>query len=408
MYTWVVKAGLYTVLLAWLVASWFTQVSHPTMCPDDATSENDAIACSFSESYWEARAKFVHAAKQASAELYSLEVLNGSMYTMDIAVVRGTGPGLVVQSSAVHGVEGYAGSAIQIAKLREIARGGADLQPTLVFVHAVNPYGMAHFRRCNENNVDLNRNALHPDQRTKADTRDPNIAGYEDFSERLFNPPSPSNLFDAYFGFWFKAAYALTKYGFQHLKMSMVAAQYHNQKGIFYGGHELQVSHRLLRDFMVEHFEGTTGTVTWIDVHTGLGRQGYDSLLISNSGDATRLEKAFPGSLEGIQGFDGDGGDVGAGYELTVGFVNEFYEQCFPKGREVLVMTQEFGTLSGVLVARAMILENQAFNYDRAQQPFWSTFTRDAFYVRTAEWKRSVLHRGLTVLNQAIGRSSQK
>jgi hypothetical protein len=34
---------------------------------------------------------------------------------------------------------------------------GANDEPTLVFVHAVNPFGFANNRRVNEENIDLNR-----------------------------------------------------------------------------------------------------------------------------------------------------------------------------------------------------------------------------------------------------------
>ena len=53
-------------------------------------------------------------------------------YTMDIAVLRGSGRGLVIHSSGVHGVEGYAGSAIQIA----VAGDGRTQQPLCRIVQA--------------------------------------------------------------------------------------------------------------------------------------------------------------------------------------------------------------------------------------------------------------------------------
>lgn len=55
---------------------------------------------------------------------------------------------------ACTGVEGFANSAIQCELLARPTR--ADV--TVVVVHAVNPSGMAWWRRQNENNVDLNRN----------------------------------------------------------------------------------------------------------------------------------------------------------------------------------------------------------------------------------------------------------
>jgi Protein of unknown function (DUF2817) len=48
--------------------------------------------------------------------------------------------------------EGFAGSAIQLQMLKDLPIMPKDA--ALIVVHALNPYGMAHLRRVNENNVD--------------------------------------------------------------------------------------------------------------------------------------------------------------------------------------------------------------------------------------------------------------
>ena len=69
--------------------------------------------------------------------------------------------GVLVVSSGVHGVEGFFGSAVQTAFLREAeSRAAAGPNDALVFLHALNPYGFAWLRRFDEANVDLNRNLL--------------------------------------------------------------------------------------------------------------------------------------------------------------------------------------------------------------------------------------------------------
>ena len=61
-------------------------------------------------------------------------------------------------------MEAFAGSAIQLLSLDE---GLPDLpeDAALILVHVVNPYGMAWLRRFNEENVDLNRNFLGPEEK---------------------------------------------------------------------------------------------------------------------------------------------------------------------------------------------------------------------------------------------------
>jgi hypothetical protein len=122
--------------------------------------------------------------------------------------------------------------------------------------------------------------------------------------------------------------------------------------------------------------------------------------------EAADLREHFPGAhFESM----GGAGDVGSGYDLTVGHLLAFYPRRFLKAdKPALVLAQEFGTQSNTMVARAMILENQAFNHKKEEQPRWSELSRDAFYVRTREWKDNVRERGLKVLEQAIARSSIK
>lgn len=184
----------------------------------------------FSEGYWEAREKFRRAAEAAPGwKLHTFSIV-GATYTTDVAVLPGSGDGLVVHLSGVHGVEGYAGSAVQIALISQLAASSQHPgSPTIILVHAVNPYGMAHFRRFNENNVDLNRNALTPHGLQEMLAREPNIAGYFDF-ELMFNPPSSPTLFEAYVLFPARAVYHILRYGMVHMKRAIVAAQYSNPR----------------------------------------------------------------------------------------------------------------------------------------------------------------------------------
>ena len=60
--------------------------------------------------------------------------------------------------SGTHGVEGFAGSALQVGLLDEGIQNELSPESAVLMIHAINPYGMAHLRRFNEDNVDLNRN----------------------------------------------------------------------------------------------------------------------------------------------------------------------------------------------------------------------------------------------------------
>ena len=124
----------------------------------------------FSDSYREARKKFldsIEELKEKGFEISQDELplnLKGPEdedLIIDFAVV---GPleseNLLLYSSGIHGVEGFAGSAIQLSVLDQLKNKSPFSDYCIVFIHIINPYGMAWNRRVNENNVDLNRNFL--------------------------------------------------------------------------------------------------------------------------------------------------------------------------------------------------------------------------------------------------------
>ncbi|CAE7563089.1 unnamed protein product [Symbiodinium pilosum] len=220
------------------------------------------------------------------------------------------------------------------------------------------------------------------------------------------------------------AAYVAT-YGYGYIKTALVGGTYTKEQGLFYGGRQLEPSHVLLRDFFKEQLGKVPAQeIAWVDVHTGLGPPGVDVLLGSGL-DKQQMEAIFPkveGEFDGCQceafgvrGVDrrcGQGelevnnakfsSSQSAGYEYTVGALSgDWVTEWFPKGSgKVLLVQQEFGTLASLSVARALMLENTGFHYDRGNHDFWRTFTQDAFYVRTDVWKEKVLRRGMDVFQK--------
>jgi len=369
----------------------------------------DPCKC-FSETYWEARSRFRSAAKNINAELFSFDVYQN--YTMDMALIQGEGPGLVVHTSGVHGVEGYAGSAIQIAYLtrRKEMKEDASSSPSILLIHSVNPYGMANFRRVNENNIDLNRNGLHDFSNVLK--REPNVASYVDF-DHILNPSSPFR-----YGFFLSLLPALLKHGLLKLKHTMVTGQYHKSEGIFYGGKELESSNGILYNFTekflrsrlqnttdIENRDGTCSfdNITWINVHTGLGRSGSDTILLLQVGkekpaELKKMAKVFQGASIPDAGSGGD--DVQNGYELVRGTTEELLSPLLTETHH-WHLTQEFGTKPSILVGRALILENALHR----NLPYGRALLRSAFYPRTPKWRKAIITRGLTLLQQAVGRT---
>ncbi len=127
------------------------------------TAATDIHAC-FSMSYPEARDKFLSSCESAGFALKTRENpdavgRDGEALFSDIA---SKGPAdadsVLLVTSGTHGIEGYCGSACQVALVREGAFDALPDGTRVVLVHAVNPFGFSHQRRVNEDNIDLNRN----------------------------------------------------------------------------------------------------------------------------------------------------------------------------------------------------------------------------------------------------------
>lgn len=110
---------------------------------------NASVEELFSETYYHARAHFRDQAQQAGATLFKrpLEGLEHLGVSIDFAVLDGAKDRVVLHISGTHGVEGFAGSAIQSALLKRAAKTGkksdSDKRPTVIFVHALNAYGFS-------------------------------------------------------------------------------------------------------------------------------------------------------------------------------------------------------------------------------------------------------------------------
>jgi hypothetical protein len=120
------------------------------------------MAAVFSPTYAQARQRFLDAAaaRGLPVQTHPLQLpgIDGETLATDV-VIDGDpdAPLLVMTTSACHGVEGYAGSAIQAGLLR---RGGPPRGVAVLHVHAVNPHGFSFGRRVTQENVDLNRNFI--------------------------------------------------------------------------------------------------------------------------------------------------------------------------------------------------------------------------------------------------------
>ena len=404
----------------------------------DLESESLLGECAVRSTYAAARALFRESAEAAGFELSSIPV-HGQEYVTDVAILRGHPKRFLLHVSGIHGVEGYAGSAAQVtalqyfagktSKRRAMFEAVPDISaPTVVFVHAINPFGMANNRRVNEGNIDVNRNFLSDEQLAAVKSRDPNFAGYVDI-DFLLNPVSQIGTVPGWV--WLsdihgllKVLYAVWAVGIGSIKRSLVAGNYYKPLGMGFGGYERSSSVEVLINLSKQLGLDKAEKVVLLDVHTGLGPSGKDTLVYFGSENAEReaqFRRIFPlerraGGGEGEEGeiiggmkesSKGTGeGSAMAGYELTVGTTDDFCRDWMAPhlGDENRVcVTQEFGTVAVVQVGKALMDENYAFHYGSLhEKAVYGERLKACFFVQTTAWARAVAHRGAKVIMQAF------
>mgnify|MGYP000844829356 FL=1 len=168
---------------------------------------------------------------------------------------------LMLVVSGTHGVEGYYGSDCQIAWLDSLDKIPADT--ALLLVHLLNPWGAAHLRRVNEDNIDLNRNFIN-------------------FSQPVPDNPEYAQWHGIYHGDRVSAdrqlAEAMDNVGWQSVKGVVEAGQYTFADGFFFGGHQPGWSHLTMKAIIEQHLSVAKIIVSF-DLHTGAGAWGHPMLL---------------------------------------------------------------------------------------------------------------------------------
>lgn len=197
-----------------------------------------------------------------------------------------------------------------------------------------------------------------------------------------------------------------------------------------FGGYNLSSSNQNLIDTIKKYELNNPQKVdkyVLIDVHSGLGPSGVDSLLIefNTTDDFEMINQKFPPDYESVgsshrkliggiienfknQSFN-SAESASSGYELTIGTLTEdFCKKWLNSNQEVSIrskicITQEFGTVSSIAVGKNLIDENYSFHYSKSkiEKDLYSQRLKDSFYVNSVEWKRNVVRRGLILFLQA-------
>jgi succinylglutamate desuccinylase len=346
----------------------------------------------FPDSYAQARSAFRAGAAAAGAAVsaHSLAARgpDGDVLTIDSAYLGALAPDtLLIMTSGLHGIEGYAGSALQQLWLAEFAR-TVPVGSGVLLVHALNPFGFAHGRRVNEHNVDLNRNAL---DRFPG----PVNASYRKL-DRWLNPASPPSAID---DFWMRAPWHLLRHGGGALTQAIASGQYEFPGGLFYGGAAREPSIEVFRDLIRARSCAAARTVLHVDLHTGLGERGQYQFLLA----VPRHDPAFAAFVRwfGAARVASDH-SAGATHYVASGMLTELTRQTVAADR-VFTAVLEFGTERPARVLKALRAENRLYHRGcrsetRAQQI--RAVLREVLYPSDPVWRTSLIAHGRSVFAQ--------
>jgi len=343
----------------------------------------------FSKSYSSAKELFLKNCQKVDAKLFSIPIdgktPNGKDLTINIALIGNPDPErILLHTSGLHGIEGFAGSAIQsyvLNNLPPISKNGA-----IILVHILNPYGMSWMRRTNGNNVDLNRNFLRSEDSWSGVTK-----GYQTL-ENFLNPKSPPG-FDF---FTVQALLNIYQFGFSKLKQSLACGQYEFPQGLFYGGNQLQSESELYENWLMKNISNVK-YVFAIDIHSGLGKFGKDTLLMGlgrGKGVYQHLQKILGAKIRRPTIQDS------IAYDIRGGLL-DILPRLFPEAM-IESLTQEFGTYSAFKIVHILREENRLFQYGKCSldHPIKSKL-KERFYPASKKWKESVLKLGFELVSKA-------
>jgi len=308
---------------------------------------------------------------------------------------------LIIISCGVHGVEGFAGSAVQRMLMREILP-KVDLENTGIFlIHGMNPFGFKYVRRVTENNVDLNRNC--DVDRALFSIKNEGYSSLVDFlnPEKKLDMGSMENRL-----FFIRAGIKILQKSMKNLRQSILQGQYEFEKGIFFGGKDFEpqaISIKTALADTISDYDAIFG----IDIHSGWGARNKLHLFpnpVENQNVRSAMEKIF-------EGYQIDWGNTEDFY-TTTGDFSDFIGKIIP-GKYYLPMSFEYGTMDShttigsVKSLHNMIIENQGFHYGyktKDDEIEVKKRFREMYFPSSDEWRSEVIRQAREIFPVVIKR----
>jgi hypothetical protein len=359
--------------------------------------EENHYASYFKSSYENCREEFLNRINLMKSKGFMItqEALNvpsktdNDLYIDTAHLKRGPeNKNLLIISSAVHGIEGFTGSALQNILLDKLINDKKLIDDfDLFFIHGLNPWGFKHMRRVNENNVDLNRNFDITEELFS--TKNQPYAGLN----HLLNPKKKlSRSFLSAFILILKVIFKVITKSKRYLIEAIALGQYEFEKGIIFGGFKFQYEKIVLEPVIKEAVQGYSNIVS-VDLHSGLGKRGEISLL--NAPKSTNKMKEYTNLLFNNKMVPDDNENF---YDEHGSFLDYISSLCSNEQLSIPVMF-EFGTTNSddLLESLRIIVrlrdENQGFHYGYKTEKDFKSIRKEvdeAITPSCEKWRQSV------------------
>ena len=347
----------------------------------------------FSDTYAEARAKFLAAAPGARAYPCGTKGPAGEALFTDVAYVgHPDAERLLVLVSGTHGAEGYCGSAAQLAFLKAGFHENLPRSTAVLLVHALNCYGFAWDRRVTAEGCDLNRNFVDFSKPT------PPNPGYEELAEHLV----PADLSEAGLA---RAEAAIAAYRARHgewkFQEARKSGQYTRPGGMFYGGNGPSEARRTLEAAAADFDVASRDAVVIIDYHTGLGPYGYGEPQCEQPSGLAGYERAVK-----IFGTSVTSPDLGSSSSVVIfGSQDEFWQRLLAERHTYVAL--EFGTYDVDNARKALRDDHWLFKHrpdeiDAERGRRIRKASKRHYYPQQPDWMEMVLWRAHQMHRQAI------
>jgi len=353
----------------------------------------------FSDNYAEARKRFLDICEfsRATINAYRQDQVNPDVpidLTVDTARLGPTNASrTLVLISGTHGVEGFCGSACQLAFAMSESCHCIPADTSIFFIHALNPFGFAALRRFDAENIDLNRNFV-KDFSKLADYNPEYAVLNSALNPTRWREADPQEGDQEIRDF-------IESRGMQKFQEVASIGQYRYPKGLFYGGNKKAWSRSVLEHIAKTEFNQTS-SVCIVDYHTGLGAHGVGELISlapEGSEEYRRSVQWFGSEVKSTKSNAAENKSVSADIGGSI-------DGAFRDGeKSVTFIALEFGTVPLPAVLRALRAENWLNHYGNLDSELGKKIKEDlksAFHSSDETWQNMVVSRSNNVLQRAL------